>query len=131
VSETTERKQRPARRMFAATTLAMQAFVLFFATLVAHGLADVPRVWVWSVGMGLVALCLVTAGLLSKPWAYTLGWVIQGLTLIAAIWLPLLALIGVVFALIYLWGEISGKRIDRERKQRALDRLDSHDRSTD
>jgi len=114
-----EKPQRSARKMFATATLTLQALVLFFATLVAHGLADLPRAAVWSVGGGLALACILVVGTLRFEWGYWLGWVIQGLVLITAIWLPALAIIGIVFLGIWFWGEHAGKKIDRERKARA------------
>lgn len=114
-----EKPQRSARKMFATATLALQALVLFFATLVAYGLADLPRAAVWSVGIGLAVACILVIGLLRFEWGYWFGWVIQVFVLIAAIWMPALAIIGAVFLGIWFWGEHAGKKIDRERKARA------------
>lgn len=111
------RKQRPARKTFATATLTLQALVLFFAALVAHGLADIPRTAVWAVGGSLAVLCFLVVGLLRFRWAYWLGWVIQGLVLLSAIWLPALAIMGVIFLAIWWWGEHAGKKIDFERAQ--------------
>lgn len=114
-----QKKQRPARRMFATATLTLQALVLFFATLVAHGLADLPRVAVWSVGMSLAILCILVVGLLRFEWGYWLGWAVQAVILTTALWLPAIAIISIVFIGIWLWGELAGKKIDRERALRA------------
>ncbi|HLS03220.1 MAG TPA: DUF4233 domain-containing protein [Actinomycetales bacterium] len=112
-----EKQQRSARQMFATATLSLEALVLFFATLVAHGLADLPRAGVWSVGVSLAVLCVLIVGTLRFAWGYWLGWIVQGLVLITAFWLPAIAIMGCVFLLIWWWGEHAGKKIDRERAQ--------------
>ncbi|HLS01604.1 MAG TPA: DUF4233 domain-containing protein [Beutenbergiaceae bacterium] len=115
--EQATKPQRSARKMFATATLSLQALVLFFATLVAHGLADLPRGIVWGVGCGLALACILIVGTLRFEWGYWLGWVVQVPVLICAIWLPAVGIIGVVFLAIWWWGEQAGKKIDRERAQ--------------
>lgn len=112
-------RERSARRAFAATTLGSEAFVVFFATLVAFGLGELDRVLVWTVGLAVSVLCLVIAGLLPRRWAYGAGWAIQALLIAGAIWVPALVIIGVVFGVIWIVGETVGKRIDVERRARA------------
>ncbi len=118
--EQVTKPQRPARKMFATATLTLEALVLFFAMLVAHGLADLPRVVVWPVGSILALLCLLIVGTLRFEWGYWLGWGVQVPVLVAAIWLPAMAIIAVVFIAIWWWGEHAGKKIDRERAERQL-----------
>src|SRR5690625_4881806 len=112
--------------MFATATLTLEALVLFFAMLVAHGLADLPRVVVWSVGSILAFLCLLIVGTLRFEWGYWLGWGVQVPVLVAAIWLPAMAIIAVVFIAIWWWCEHAGNKLDLERAERKLSQRKSN-----
>lgn len=117
-SQPAAKPQRPARKSFAMTTLILEAIVVLFAALVAHGLADLPRAAVWSVGGGLAVFSILVVGLLRFKWGYWLGWAVQGLVIMTAIWLPAMAVVGLVFLAVWWWGEHAGKKIDRERALR-------------
>jgi hypothetical protein len=98
-----------------AAILSLEAVVLGLTTPVMINLEDVPwRTAVW-VGLGLCVACLILAGLLRSEVAYAVGWLIQ----IAAIGLgfvvPIMFVLGAIFAL--LWGAayFLGRKIERER----------------
>lgn len=89
-------------RVIAASVLFFEAIVVALAIPVAITLADADPV-VAGVGGGLLALaCLVTAGLLRRPWGYRLGWALQVLVIACGLVVPVMFVLGAVFAL--LWG---------------------------
>ena len=107
--------ERSPKRGMCAAILSLEAVVLGLTTPVMINLANVPwRTACW-VGLGLCVACLVLAGLLRSEIAYAAGWAIQ----IAAIGLgfvvPMMFVLGVIFAL--LWGAayFLGRRIEHER----------------
>lgn len=111
-----------ARRMFCATLLALEAFVVFFAALGAYGLRVADGGVIALVGAPAALVCVVAAGLLRTGAGYVLGTAIQVALLVAGALVPEVRvhLLPVAFVFALLWG-ISltlGTRIDRERAVR-------------
>jgi hypothetical protein len=112
-----DEQQRSPKRGMCAAILSLEAIVLGLTTPVMINLANVPwQTAVW-IGLGLCVACLVLAGLLRGEAAYGVRWVIQ----IAAIGLgfvvPMMFVLGSIFAL--LWGAayFLGRKIERERAE--------------
>jgi hypothetical protein len=104
-----------ARRSLCATVLLCEAITLGLTTPVMITLADVPRGTALAVGLGLAGACLLAAGLLRAAWAYWLGHAIQVAAVGLGFVVPLMFVLGPIFAL--LWGvayRVGGK-IERER----------------
>jgi hypothetical protein len=122
-------RRRSARRTFAATVLVLEAFVVFFATLVAFGLRVAPTGVVWAVGGTLVVVLVILSGMLRRPGAYLAGSVVQGLILAGG--LVLLAaparaasfaaataiFVGILFIALWVVALRLGGRIDREKAE--------------
>jgi hypothetical protein len=100
-----------------AVVLAAQSIAVFFGALVAWGLASADHSGSASayllVGSGLAVLCLLAAGLMRTAYGVTLGWFIQAATFAAAVVVPLMALVGVLFTALWLLCLVQGGRIDR------------------
>lgn len=109
---------RSAKRSMSATMLALEAVVLFLAGLVLIGLEDLGAGAALGIGFGLAAACVVTAGLLSRPWAYYVGWAIQLTALALGFVVPLMFVLGVVFTALWAGAFFLGAKIDRERAER-------------
>lgn len=112
------RRQRSARRLFAATVLSLEAFVAFFAALVAFGLRLAEPGVVWAAGGGLAATALLAAGLLRTPVGYVLGSAVQIWFVLTGLVLPAMYVVGGVFAVLWVVGLRLGGRIDAERAER-------------
>jgi hypothetical protein len=110
----TEEQRSPKRGMCAAI-LSLEAVALGLTTPVMINLADVPWRTACAIGLGLSLACLVLAGVLRSEFAYVVGWAIQ----IAAIGLgfvvPMMFVLGAVFALLWGTAYFLGRRIERER----------------
>lgn len=106
------------RSRLAATCLALEAFLVFFATLVASTLVDLPRSTIWAVGGALVLACLVAVGLVRRPVGLVLGWVLQVLVLATGFWVPAMFFMGGLFVAMWVWLLAIGSRIDREKAAR-------------
>jgi Zn-dependent protease with chaperone function len=100
--------------------LTLQAVVLGLTTPVMISVADVEVSTALWVGLGLAAACLVTAGLLRKPEAYLLGWAIQVATLSLGFVIPVMFLLGAIFASLWIGAYFVGRKIDIERADRAV-----------
>lgn len=107
--------ERSPKRGMCAAILSLEAVVLGLTTPVMINLGHVGwQTAVW-VGLGLCVACLVVAGLLRSELAYAVGWAIQ----IAAIGLgfvvPIMFLLGAIFALLWGMAYFLGRKIERER----------------
>ncbi len=106
-----------------ATVLGGQALVLFFAAQAARGLSVADggsgaqtRLW---VGIALATLSLVAAGSMRRPFGVTLGWLVQVLTWAAALVLPAMIGVGLVFTGLWVLLLVQGQRADRLMAGRA------------
>nr|WP_231384131.1 DUF4233 domain-containing protein [Cellulomonas sp. URHD0024] len=103
--------------MFTQTILVLEAFLVFFATLVAYGLRLAPTATIWLVGGALSVLLILLSGRVSRPGGYTAGWVGQVLVLAGGFLVPMMFAIGGIFVVLW-WVALSlGGRIDRERAE--------------
>ena len=108
---------RNPKRMLAATTLASEALVVFFATLAAYGLSEDRHTAYLVVGGALVLLCVLAAGMLRSRAGYGLGWALQGLMVASGVVVPMMFFVGAVFAVIWFSAVRIGARIEREQAE--------------
>jgi hypothetical protein len=106
---------RSPRRTLAAATISLEAFVLFFAGLVAKDLSRLPPGAALALFSGLAVACLVTAGLLRTRAGYAVGWIVQAAAIASGFWVPVMFFLGGVFALLWYAALSQGARIERER----------------
>jgi hypothetical protein len=111
--------ERSLRRSFAALVLSGEILVVGFAALVAKDLADVPGRTVLLATVGMAVLCLVAMGLLRSRAGYLLGWLVQLLLVASAVWVPLMAALGLAFAGLWTAALIYGGRADDLTARRA------------
>ncbi len=122
-------RRRSARRVFAATTLTLEAFVVLFATLVAFGLRVAPPGILWAFGLGLALVLLLLSGMLRSPGGYLAGSLAQ-IPVVASGFVLLLApvpgagfgatimfVIAGLFVTLWVVALRLGGRIDRERAE--------------
>jgi hypothetical protein len=112
----TEEQRSPKRGMCAAI-LSLEAVVLGLTTPVMINLSDVPWQTACAVGLGLCVACLVLAGLLRSEAAYAVGWVIQVAALALGFLVPLMFVLGGIFALLWGTAYFLGRKIERERAE--------------
>jgi hypothetical protein len=105
-------------RTLAACVLVGEAFVLFFATLVAKDLSSVDDSTLWAVGGGAAVACLVVTGLLRYAWAYVAGSLLQLLVILAGLVVPVMFFLGTVFAALWVLAIYLGRRVARLQADR-------------
>lgn len=106
-------------RRLAAVTLAGLGMTVFFGALVARQFAVAAgdldgRATTYLLGgtvLGLV--CVLTAGLLRRPWGVTLGWVLLVLTAASAVVLPAMAIVALIFGGLWVLSLTQGYKMDR------------------
>jgi hypothetical protein len=128
-AEQTARPERSPRRGMCAAVLSLEAIALALTTPVLITIADVDTGIALAVGLGLAVVCLLLAGLLRAEWAYGLGWAVQVAAIGLGFLIPMMFLLGGIFAV--LWGAayLLGRKIERERAAAyaAYDRQRSED----
>jgi hypothetical protein len=105
-----------------ATVLAGESVIVFFGALVARAMASAggdDRGGAWlATGTALAVLCVAGAGLMRRPWGVTLGWVVQALTLLSAVVVPAMLLVGLIFLALWVLCMLQGAKIDALQAQR-------------
>lgn len=101
-----------------AVALVGQAVILSFFALVARanaiaaGRPEDGRTLLW-VGMGLALLSLVAGGLMRTPVGVSLGWLVQLLTWVSGVVVPIMIGVGLVFTALWVLLLVQGRKVDR------------------
>lgn len=125
MSDTTAAPQGPAphnterspRRGMCAAVLCLEAITVALTTPVLITIADVPVGRAVLIGVGLAVACLLLAGMLRAPWAYTVGWVLQVGAVAIGFLVPMMFVLGGIFALLWGMADYLGRKIERERAE--------------
>ncbi len=108
---------RSPRRTLAAATVSLEAFVVFFAGLVAKDLSALSTGAALGIFGGLAVACLLTAGVLRRRWGYGFGWLVQAAAVATGLWVPVMFFLGALFAILWFVALRQGARIERERAE--------------
>jgi hypothetical protein len=98
-----------------AAILSLEAVALGLTTPVMINLANVPWRTACGIGLGLCVACLVLAGVLRSEIAYAVGWGIQVAAIGLGFVVPMMFVLGAVFALLWGTAYFLGRKIERER----------------
>lgn len=98
-----------------AAILTLEAITLGLTTPVLITVADVDTGTALAIGLGLLAACIVAAGMLRSPVGYALGWVIQVAAVALGVLVPMMFFLGAVFAVLWGAADFLGRKIERER----------------
>lgn len=102
-------------RTLCATTLIGEALVVSLAALVAMQTSQVPTGALWAVSGAVAGLCVLLCGLLTRPGAVALGWLLQIALIAGGVVVPAMFFLGLVFAGLW-WASVHyGRRIDAAR----------------
>ena len=107
--------ERSPRRGMCAAVLALEAVALGLSTPVMITIAEVSTGPALAVGLGLALAALVVAGLLRAEWGYALGWLIQVAAVALGFVVPMMFVVGGIFALLWGTAYFLGRKIERER----------------
>lgn len=111
------RKITGARRGMCAAILTLEGIAFGLVTPVLLTLTDMSTALALLTGLGFVVVCFVLAGMLKRPWGYAAGHVVQGLVIGLGFIVPMMFVVGGLFAL--LWGTAYwlGGKIEREKAE--------------
>ncbi len=100
-----------------AAILSLEGVALGLTTPVMITVAGVEVQKALYVGLGLAVAALLLAGMLRGEWAYALGWALQGVAIGLGFVIPLMFVVGAVFALLWGTAYFLGRKIERERAE--------------
>jgi hypothetical protein len=107
-------------RRLLGVVLGTQGLAVFFGALVTRGLAlasgpeTSSSFWLITV---LAILFIVNAALLRRPWAVTLGWLLQVATLACALVIPAMLVVEVVFGALWVTALVQGRKMDEHTRR--------------
>jgi hypothetical protein len=110
--------ERSPRRGMCAAILSLEGVTLGLTTPVLISVTGVDTSTALWVGLGLTVACFVLAGMLRGEWAYAVGWALQVAAFGLGFLIPLMFVLGAVFALLWGTAYFLGRKIERERGQR-------------
>ncbi|WP_310525899.1 DUF4233 domain-containing protein [Nocardioides sp.] len=115
MSETSAPTERSPRRGMCAAVLCLEAITIGLTVPVMITIAEVPVGTALVVGLGLAVVCLLLAGMLRAPWAYTAGYAIQVAAIGLGLVISMMFLLGAVFAALWATADHLGRKIEREK----------------
>ena len=117
MTEVAPAAERSPRRGMCAAILSLEGVALGLTTPVLISVSGVDTSTALWVGLGLAVACFVLAGMLRGEWAYALGWVLQGVAIGLGFLIPMMFVLGSVFALLWGTAYFLGRKIERERAE--------------
>ena len=129
---------RPPRTLvqkLAPIVLGFEAVVVLLVGFTIFGLSALPdgvAPWWAIVGGVVVALAMVAvAGMITRPWAISVGWVLQGIVALSAIFEPTILLVALVFGGMWAYATIMGARVDARRPMDSSTTVNDHETHTE
>ena len=108
-------------RRLAAVVIGSQGLAVFFGALVARGIAAADRQSSAGsflvVGSVLAVVCILDAGLMRRPFGVTLGWLLQLATLLCALIVPLMLIVGLLFLALWVTALVQGAGMDEHTRR--------------
>jgi hypothetical protein len=119
-----EREKSPRRGMCAAI-VSMEGLAVALAAPVMISIGGVSAGLALPLGLGFFVACILVAGLLRRPLAYWLGWALQVVAIAMGFLIPIMFVVGVIFAVLWGMADILGRKIESERAAafEAFDRI--------
>jgi hypothetical protein len=117
-------RQKSTQRALASMLFAFEAFVVFFGVLGTFMLKGFDGPTVWSIGLTLSVLMILTPAILGKPGSYIWGWALQVSALVLSIAVSVInptvgavyIIVSVIFIGLWIWAMVAGAGIDAARK---------------
>lgn len=105
-------------KVLGSSVLGVEAIIVMLATLVAANGGSVSNPGLaYLLGGVLMVAMLLAIGTLRKPWGVWVGWILQVLMLAFGFVVPVMWIIGGIFAVLWFLAVRNGLRVDRIREQ--------------
>jgi uncharacterized protein DUF4233 len=104
--------------MMCAAVLGIECIVLGLSSIVLISVEDLSTRRGLAIGLGLAVAAIVIAGLLRFEWAYYAGFALQIAALAVGVVVPVMILLGAVFAALWTTAYVLGLKIEREQAAR-------------
>jgi hypothetical protein len=98
-----------------AAVLTLEAIPIGLSAAVMKPIEGTSTATALGLGLGLAVLCLLVAGMLRRPWGYYAGWAVQVAAVALGLLVPMMFLLGGIFALLWGMADFLGRKIERER----------------
>jgi membrane protein YdbS with pleckstrin-like domain len=109
-------RTRSTQASLGQIVLGFELVIVFLAALTIFGLKALPPVVALGGGAVVCLLMLATVGLMTRfRWAFTLGYVIQGIIVLSGFAVTMMFLLGAVFTGLYTYAMITGARLDSQK----------------
>lgn len=106
-------------RAMCAAVLGFEAIVLGLSAPVMIAVGDVRPAAALGGGLGLAVLAMVAAGFLRHGWAYGLGHVVQVGALALGFVVPVMFVLGAIFAALWVAAIVLGRRVEEVKAARS------------
>ena len=106
---------RSPRRLMCASVLGFECIVLGLVTPVLITVEGVSHGLALTTGLGLAVAAVLIAGLLRYEPAYVAGFALQVAAVLLGFVVPVMFVLGVVFAALWTTAYVLGRRIDQQR----------------
>ncbi|MBO0803211.1 MAG: DUF4233 domain-containing protein [Nocardiopsaceae bacterium] len=104
------------------TVLGLEAVVVLLAIVPAIRLEHLSGGTAATVGGAVAVVAIVLSGLVGRPgmgWVLYAGTVFQLLVIASGAWVPMMYVLGVIFALLWFTGIWLARKVEREQRSRA------------
>lgn len=102
-----------------AGVLGLESVALFLTAPVLIRLTDVGTPTGWTIGIGLALLCLLGAGLMRRGIGVWIGHLVQVLAIALGLVVPVMFVLGGMFAVLWILALVLGRRVDEAKALRA------------
>lgn len=120
------RPQRSATASLLSIVLALDAILVFFVMMAVFGLHLLPPAIVFGAGIALIVVLAAVGRLMSKPWGIWVGHALQIVLISLGAILAPMYVIGAIFAALWIYCFVTGRRLDRRNKVLIDDALRNH-----
>jgi len=103
-------------RVLGSTVLVLEVLVVLLAIPIAINVSDADAILALVMGIALAGLLILSVGVITKPIAVPLVWVLQVLVIGSGFVVPTMFFVGAVFALLWFYAVRNGQRVDRARE---------------
>lgn len=122
----TARTRGPARRRGAVESLLsivaiLEAVVVFFVTITAYGLRVLPVGVVFGGGVALFLLLVIVSRIIRHPVGLWIGCVLQVVLVLLGFLLPIMWIVGGIFAALWTYCLVKGLQLDRRNAHFFID----------